>query len=375
MKKFRTLFFVLLLAGCASSGEKDKLSQADFASQKKTAEEFEKANVLMDAEDYPAAIAIFDRLVVDGPVSTLDAMITFNSGLSHMFLNQCAKAEDRFRKTLRVTNAETPSLAIRARLRLTDALTCLGKEKEAMVMLLEINKNKNLLPLEVAEAEIPAKIAAAYSRNGNQRMAENFFSVAERGLRLVQTKTTPAKEKRTLLAKTLFLMGDTSHVQKSRPQAEPYFKTLKVQQKYLLRAAELDVKPWSPKAIEQLEKAYEPTWEFINQVSSSANPGKGNLDTQTRRTVKQQRSTIVELALETLRQLKESRTIMEQPVPSVAELFRTIEKQETRLNNLLVAEVPGTELTSEALRNLEPKKPGRVKSDETILEKNARKKK
>jgi tetratricopeptide (TPR) repeat protein len=368
------IFFLSIfcfLVGCSFGQKEPDAESVDFSKQRQAAVEFEKGNVLMDSEDYAGALQIFDKILVDFPVSTLDAMVTYNAGLANLMLQQCRDAESQLRKVIRFSHKDTPSLAMRARLRLSDALNCLGKEREAMVLLLEINKDRARLPLEIGEAELPAKIAAAYSRNGNRKMAERYFAVAEQGLRKLQAKNLAAKDKQALLAKTLFTMGDTSHVKKSEVNPQGYYQTLKVQQRYLLRAVEYDIKPWSQKAYDQLTNVYDLTWEFVQKVQ----PNPELDETSARRDLKAQKSKLVQMAVEGLQDLKRGKNLGIEAPSILQELFRHLERQETKLNNYLVAEVPGSEYTTEAVKLQGPKREGRVKSEETILEQKSNSKK
>lgn len=363
---------MIFISGCSYFSKKDDSKDSvNFSSQETAAKEFERGNVLMDSEDYRAALSVYERILVVHPVSTLDAMIMFNVGLSNLLLGQCTEAEPHFRKVVRFTHKDTPSLTVRAKLRLSEALSCQGKEKEAMVLLLEINRDKSKLPHEVAEAELPAKIAAAYSRNGNRKMADRFFGIAENGLRKVQSRNLPVKDKQALLAKTLFLMGDATNVKKETGGPEGYFQTLKVQQRYLLRAVEFDVKPWSQKAYDQLINVYGNTWDFLKDIQPDP-----NLDeTASRRDVKVRKANVVQIAMDGLKALKDSRNLGIEPPELLNELLRKLTQQEAKLTNYLVAEVPGSEYTSEAMKLQSGKREGQVKSDETILEKKAKAKK
>lgn len=376
INKINKLLAALALAasvsGCSLFGSKDKAAnEVDFASQQKASIEFEKANVMMDSGNYAGALEIYDRIIVAHPVTTLDSMIIFNAALSHLQLANCPAAEAGFRKVVRATNKDTPSLAIRAKLRLADALNCQGKEKEAMVLLLEINRDRSRLPIEIGEAELPAKIAAAYSRNGNRKMADQYFAVAELGLRKLQAQRISAKDRAQILAQTLFTMGDFSNVKKDVVEPSSYFQTLKVQQQYLLRAVEFDIKPWSQKAYDQLTTVYEQTWRFVAKIS----PQSGGGDPANRRDVKVKRSQIIELALAGLKELRDSKNLGVQSPQMVNDLYQQLGKQETKLNNFLVADTPGSEYTNEAMKLQAPRREGQVKANEnTILERKAKKK-
>lgn len=357
----------LVLTACSLFGKKED-EKIDYSNQEVAAQEFEKGNILMDSENYQGALDVYSKIIVDKPVSTLDGLILFNAGLSHLLLQQCPAAESKLRKVVRMTHKTTPSLSVRAKLRLSESLSCQGKEKEAMVLLLEIDKEKSLLSAEVGGAEVPAKIAAAYSRNGNRKMAERYFAIAENGVRKLQAQKMAAKDKLSLLGKSLFLMGDATNVKKETLDPQAYFQTLKVQQRYLLRAVEYDVKPWSQKAYDQLLEVYEPTWVFAANIT----PDPALDETAARRDLKVKRSTIIQMAMDSLRDLKAGKNLGMPETPMRNDLFTNLEKQLAKMNNYLVAEVPGSEFTSEAMKLQAPKREGRVKSGVTELEKKSK---
>lgn len=370
-KLFAAALFLIFGGACASKQVGGDPNAIDISSQKKVAEEFEKGNILMDSEDFKGALKVFDRIIVDNPVSTLDAMVMFNSGLSHMMIQECAPAENLLRKVVRFTNVKTPALAIRAKLKLSDALACQGKQKEAMVLLLEIYRDRKMLPLEIGEAEVPAKIAAGYSRIGNRKYADRYFKIAELGVRKIEATRGSEQARRMTLARTLFMMGDTSFTNEAMQTPEAYFLTLKTQQKYLLKTIEYDVKPWSAKASDQILAAYDKTWDILK----NQNVDEKTDDPKLRREQKVQKSKILQMALSSIRDLRHQRNLGITTSSISTQLLEAIEKRETKISNFLVSEAPGSEQTAEAMKLDSPRREGRVKSDTTVLERKAKAKK
>ncbi|MCU0351565.1 MAG: hypothetical protein MUF43_12185, partial [Flavobacterium sp.] len=80
-----------------------------------------------------------------------------------------------------------------------------------------------------------------------------------------------SKEKRSLIARTLYTMGDSSFNPPQAVAADDHFKAAKTQQKYLLKAVEMDSAPWSQKAQEQLLGIYSKTWNYVSDIKPSAN--------------------------------------------------------------------------------------------------------
>jgi hypothetical protein len=357
--RFSLSFFVfvpLVLVGCASR-EKTNTTE-ELKKQDETVDTFEKGNELMDKEDYAAAAKIFDRLIVNDPASTLDAVILFNAGLSHLMNKDCQKAEDRLRRVVRFAKKDMKGLLLRSKLRLSDALICLGKTKEAMIVQLEIFRDRKDLPLELGEAELPAKIAAGYARNGNRKMADRYFQMAEKGLRRVQGP---------IFARTLFFMGDTSQSLQSVKTFEDFLGVLRTQQKYLLKAVESEVEPWAEKSGDQILAAYRKSWDFVQQKPATP-------DAMSRREMKEKNAQRMQQVLLSIKELRDLRRLDRKSPPDVVDLFRGLAIEETKIRNFMVSEVPGSELSAEAERLQAPRREGRVKSGVTDLEKKAQRK-
>ena len=138
--------------------------------------------------------------------------------------------------------------------------------------MLDAHKRSVNLPPDVAQAELPARLAAAYARIGEHAKAVQYFQEASSGLKKALTNSgTTAKIQQQFAARTLYAMGQLTARQRGL-NADPksYLKSLSIQQPYLLQSAEQAIKPDSQKAAEDLIFAYEnllKTGTHLNQRS------------------------------------------------------------------------------------------------------------
>lgn len=120
---------------------------------------------------------------------------------------------------------------------------------------------KNYLSIEVAEAEIPARMASIFASIGQPVQADYYALIAEKGIR--KARSIKKNSEQEWLAYTLLQMG-------SLPQAalspENFYENLlgfSRHQKYLLQTIELADSVWSPKAELLLVSSYTDFWNTI----------------------------------------------------------------------------------------------------------------
>jgi hypothetical protein len=224
----------------------------------------------------------------------------------------------------------------------------------AIVNLIELYKNKQYLPPESADAEIPARLAAAYAREGNKKLAERYFKEAELGYRKIISKNSSASQK-PLLAKTLFYMGNMSHINPEKMTGADYYTTVQALQGYLYRALELGAETWSDLAAEQLQSAYKNVWIFLDKPADPA------FDDLKKREFEIQKREVATQALIALRQLNREKTPGLEKRPQISSVLSLLGKTEKQIQAYLATNRAGTNLTKEAqkagaLRQDQPKK-------------------
>jgi hypothetical protein len=241
--------------------------------------------------------------------------------------------------------------------RLSDCLICLGDDKKAMVNLVEVYNNRKFLPEEVGEAEVPARLAAAYARDGNGKMAERYFKAAEVGLNKLRNSKNMPRDQREIMARTLFLMGNMQQLKPDTLTSADYFTTVASLQKYLFRAVEMNVDVWSPQAIEQIREAYDKTWHYLDAVKPSPTEDKGIA----KRENKENKVTVAKTALAALRSLYKERVPSPDEPRTVQLLISDLRKQEAKIEGYMALHMSGSERTEEGERLESVKREGRFK--------------
>lgn len=141
---------------------------------------FERANTFLDAEDYKSAVKYFKKLLGQYPSSNFELLALYNLGTAYEALNLCGSAVNRYRRILRTSSGKFPRLEAKAMFRLSYAYECLGRDDKVVASLLDLRKRASQLEEAEAVAELPARLAAAYSRLGNDVSAKKFLWKQER---------------------------------------------------------------------------------------------------------------------------------------------------------------------------------------------------
>lgn len=250
---------ISILPACASKSAK---SQAEIAEDDTTNPAFDRGLRALEQERYAEAAQIFDKLLVANPGTERDLVILYNSAAAHEGMGHCQKAVDRYRQVVRSSNGKFVQIEAQSLFRMSIMYECLGQDTKTITSLLDARKRGKDLPYETRVAEIPGRLAAAYARMNNRDKALEYFNLASEGLKKIVARTNNHRQKE-LLGRTLYLMGQLNHSQRSA-NAEPssYMQSLSMQQPYLLQAIEMDHPVWSKKAAADLQLGYENIWKF-----------------------------------------------------------------------------------------------------------------
>ena len=255
MIKYAIVALSVLIAACASNSTKMREAEALAEANQP---EFDRGMRLLEIEDFSGAADIFDRLLLT-KVGTEDDLITsYNSGVAHEGLGHCQKALDRYREVVRGSAGKFTRIEVQALFRSSLMYECLGQDKKALAALLDAKKRGPALPLEIERAELPARLAATYSRLGNRPKALEYFNQANTGLKAILASGPTNRKQKEVLARTLYFMGKLNPAQRTA-DADPmgFLQSLSMQQPYLLQAIEIGNPVWSRKAQEDLTTAYD----------------------------------------------------------------------------------------------------------------------
>jgi tetratricopeptide (TPR) repeat protein len=331
------LALTVFLAGCASK----KKAVEDIPDQSETEfTPFDQGLRALEQEKYGEAARIFDRLLVAKPATQVDLVILYNSGAAYEGLGNCQKASERYREVVRSSASKFKNIEGQALYRMSLMYECLGNDTKTITSLLDARKRGKELPWQTLNAEIPARLAAAYARMGNRKKAVEYFGQASEALKkLVNAET--GKKQQELLGKTLFLMGQLNPAQR-RAEGDPviFLQGLSMQQPYLLQAAEIGHPNWSKRAADDLILAYDNIWRY-----KLPRP--------------EQQGAFFTSALQTIRELKGIR-MPGRADPTTDAIFAKVDAAESRLQNELAKVAETNRLTPEAQKREGLKREGRV---------------
>ncbi|MCB0362613.1 MAG: hypothetical protein KDD35_07820, partial [Bdellovibrionales bacterium] len=375
-----SLFCLVATSHCASPKpvEKSIESERDGSKEQETTT-FNLGLEHLEKEHYQAAIIEFDKLLSENPQSEFELVALFNKASALEGLGKCEEAAELYRQIVRITGTKYQHIKAQSLFRLSYCFECLGQTRKQIASLKDAFKRKGNLPEEVGQAELPARLAAAYASLGNLKLAEKYFALAQKGLKASYSEKRNQNIRKNLLARTLFFMGRTQPKwPSSTHQAEAYMGSLKYLQGYLLKSAEMGSPEWSPRSAKNLIEAYEFVWKLLAQAPPFAeNPKKDkpaiNSGAEDKELAlhhqKKWQGRLALKAFENIQTLKNMRFPDANESQEVKGIFLEIDRQEKKLQAFLTELAPNNELTPTAQRKEGLLREGRIQSSPSILEK------
>ncbi|MCB0390586.1 MAG: hypothetical protein KDD58_04820 [Bdellovibrionales bacterium] len=358
-KNIFILFLVLLSTGCSIFSTKNDEAGEDLLTieqqekEKASLKMFNKATEYLDKKQFKEAIKEYSKLLTNSPATNLEILTLYNLGVAFEGIGDCKGAGRNFRKVIKISSTTQERLRAESLYKLSKAYECIGRDDKVISTLKDLDSRKKWLDLEVAYAEVPAKLAAAYARLGHIGEAEKYFKQAEKGFSKVSSMRMDTYKKQELMARTLYMMGqvDAKHFL-SRNQ-EKYVKNLEYVQGYLLRAVELDHKQWSPRSAESLLKAYNDVWTVLKAMDVDNSSNDINLQSK--------KVDFIQDALTNIELLKKVRFPGAMDVKTVQVLFEQLHKQEIEFQNYLAMNSNTTKRTKENIEKFGIKRKAKVK--------------
>lgn len=160
-----------------------------------------------------------------------------------------------------------PEIAALAWYQMAFAYEALGEDHKAIAALLDAQKLADHLPPSVALAEIPARLAAAYGRQGNDREALESLDQAERGILKINADKS-MQLKKDWLGKAYVQMGSISTNQVSAENFNDFVKGQKWVQVYLIKALRLNDANWSSQSQTKLLETYRDLYAVLVSTNS-----------------------------------------------------------------------------------------------------------
>lgn len=286
---FSVLMFLLAVvvscvSGCVSAGSRSRSAQLTvrkvlgypddpyLAPIPAAPPAYKEAYALFEARDYQKSAQAFERFLREQPLTNWTHAAQFNWGRSleeqGRYREALAKYQDVIEK-----GALTPKLQGLALLRASAVFEAMGEDDRSLASLKDAERRAASLPEEVARVELPARLAAAYARERNEREAERYFLMADKGLaklRVLAAQGATSGELPEWLPRVLYAMGQRPQVEIQWDRFEANIVPLERSQGYLLQSAELGVEPWASKAADELIGTYRALRVSIDSVPTPA---------------------------------------------------------------------------------------------------------
>lgn len=335
-------FPLLLLAGCSFFEKKQESTKQ--AVDPKAVEELGRGVDLLGEERYREASDVFEKLLTEKHSPELDSVLSFNAGAALEGMRECGKARERYRRVILANQKANPQVLAQALHRLGLVYECLNDDARAVTNFLDAHKRKKNLPPEIGQAEVPARLAAAYARLGNKEMAQKYYLEAEAGVKKLQVELRETKSYRDLLARTLFFMGKIDEQKEGREGLAERAMSLRLLQRFLVQSVSLDSREWSGKAKDQLVEAY---GALTRDIQNFTVPKPQTPIAQKRQT-KEELSRIYQLMMANLKELKLLRFPDPKEPPVIASLYNEMQMVERKLEILAAENAVEMEQTDES---------------------------
>ncbi len=267
-----------------------------------------------------------------------------------------AEAASIYRDTIGATRERQPEIAAQALYRVSVCYENLQDETRVLASLKDAMNLKKYLRPEQIEAEIPARMAASYSRMGLLEDAKKQLQKADEGIQEViknQRSNMNQQELNQWSSEIYYKMGLFSTSQLNSENIQASLDSFKMVQIFSLRSVELGVQPWSEYAQQKMLGNYKDFWKAARTMPLAQ--GLDQEAAQRQRTERQIHFAGEILALMT--DLKSSRAILpEMRGPLSDSLFKSLTVQEEELQKFLYDQGETTKLTPDALKRNQMRK-------------------
>lgn len=268
MKWLPILIFTTAL-GCShfnqrvANEEGRVISEAEKAAEESELLNAEKVLVLGRFED---ARILFRDFSGRKPVSRFYQSAKLGEAQALYGLGQFQQAADLYREVYLKTINEQPNIAGLALYHMSFAYEALGDDQKTVAALLDTKNFADSMPQEIAFAEVPARLAAAYARQGRENEAMSYLDQADKGIAKVMALKGPTLDK-GWLAKTYFQMGSVSTNQLSQGNFSDFIQGQRGVQVYLIKALKLEDPRWSQKSLDKLCEVYRDLYRQVESAS------------------------------------------------------------------------------------------------------------
>jgi tetratricopeptide (TPR) repeat protein len=165
----------LFIAGCAHR------SIGRVSPQEKNL--YEAGLAAISKKEYQKAHDNLSELLSNFPTSRWLSGIYYNLGMALEGLGKTQEAAEKYKKVVEFYEGVHTREEAEALYRLSHCYEALAQDEKTVLTLLELQTHSYYLNRDAAEMEVPARLAAAYARMGNQEQARLYYAKAEGALK------------------------------------------------------------------------------------------------------------------------------------------------------------------------------------------------
>lgn len=242
------------------------IDHVETIAPKEAPAEYQEALEKLHELKYTEALAILEEYIRDVPTSPYTQAATLNMARALEGLERWSDAARAYRSVVVATESIAPRLQAMALYRLSFCYEAQSDDQQTAAVLVDVTSRARFLPEEIAQAELPARLAAAYARAGNFERALENYKLAESGILRLKRRMRETTRPPAWLPQTLYFMGTMSLRRSTWSDFEPALRPLARAQGYLLEAAEMGESPWSDRAANDLIATYGDHWRVITSA-------------------------------------------------------------------------------------------------------------
>lgn len=242
-----------------------------------------------------------------------------------------------------------------------------GETERAIAVYQDALKVKNL-PLELKSLELPARLAIAYSRIGEDKVSKRYYDQTKRELEKLKSSRIKILEQKELLSEILMNMGTLTQIYSKGDDFEKYLNSIKLSQEYLGLVFQMDMGTQSERALSILADHFNKAYFFILNLPNE-NMEDEILSLRSRQ-IKQKK--LAEVLLENIDALEIY--LSSQPsnkTKNIDKQLMRIKEVKESLELILKEKNIGQGLTPEAQKLQNSKLPGKIIDNKTHLEEEA----
>ena len=293
----------------------------------------------IEAARWADAELTLNDYLAKNPTSRWQRSSEYLLGVVYEGQDKCPAALEKYRGVIQDVNSPAEVQA-QSLFRSSFCWEAQGEEVKVIASLNDVWGRRAFLPIVTREAELPARLAAAYARAGNFDEADRFFKMAEEGL--IKMRSQTGEREPDWLGRTLYTMGHLSSSSLDTNEFRNVIRPIPRSQAFLVRAAATNQKPYADLAHKDISGLYQKLLQIVELALEKA-PQRGLVDGREQQRLQWDNASEI---FELVRQLRSHLAIQSRRLDN---LYSLADQVEVRVQKILASRPVGEGLTPEAL--------------------------